>query len=457
MAFRTRPPVPFPLLVRSNGGRPDLNVPRPCRVVSWVLTLALAAATVSAVTPAPTAHAASGGTVVFFNTVALDPDLGVYGYQIWTMNPDGSGKRAIVTDPYQQPYSAAVNPAGNKVAFTTGGRTLPQSGLFVINLDGSGRRNVLRGRAAIKAARNPTWSPDGRQLAFIGADSDYQFDVWVINVDGTGLRRVTRCDCDGNFITPKWNPRNARQMLWSPNGYDLAVLDPVSGASKQIYDNSQSGRFNIVDYSWSPDGQSVAVSGSPWNDGSTNVSVMNADGSGLVTVADDPERFYTEPVWSPDGASIAVTSGRADVALNEDTERDVLVMNAQRGTAGPVSVLPMLGPQAVAAWSKPCSRRCSPGGRESSITVNLRQEQHRYVAEGGVIPFVPGKTVAVTLQRKRGDRWVDVRRVTTKVTQIGTYSVGVRRANSALCRINARFTGTSRYDASTIRTKPFGC
>jgi TolB protein len=48
---------------------------------------------------------------------------------------------------------------------------------------------------------SPAWSPDGTQIVFLG-DKDRNFDVYVVNLDGTGLVRLTRELADD--FDPDW-------------------------------------------------------------------------------------------------------------------------------------------------------------------------------------------------------------------------------------------------------------
>jgi Tol biopolymer transport system component len=76
-------------------------------------------------------------------------------------------------------------PDGNQILFELGGPE--DSGLYVMNADGTGRRAVLE-QAAGSLGGSPNaarWSPDGRMIAFrvnVHVDPE-QARLWVINAD----------------------------------------------------------------------------------------------------------------------------------------------------------------------------------------------------------------------------------------------------------------------------------
>ena len=86
--------------------------------------------------------------------------------------------------------------------------------IVVVKADGSGQR-VL----ATDQAFNPTWSPDGKRIAFhrIVDESEYfqqrpcTMRVWVINADGSGERRLEPL-VDGCVLPPIWSPDGTRLL-----------------------------------------------------------------------------------------------------------------------------------------------------------------------------------------------------------------------------------------------------
>ena len=60
------------------------------------------------------------------------------------------------------------------------------SDIYVMNADGSGRRRLTR---SPQNDGDPVWSPDGRRLAFVRVRGG-RSDIYVVNADGSGLRRL---------------------------------------------------------------------------------------------------------------------------------------------------------------------------------------------------------------------------------------------------------------------------
>jgi hypothetical protein len=126
--------------------------------------------------------------------------------------------------------------------------------LYLINVDGT---NLIRLTYNPADDNYPTWSPDGMQIAFF-SNRDGDYDIYALNADGTNLRPLT--DNDTNDLAP----------AWSPDGSRIAFLS--------------------------------------YRDGSAEIYVMNADGSSPINLSNDETDDYF-PAWSPDGRQIAFVSG----------------------------------------------------------------------------------------------------------------------------------------------------
>ncbi|HYU38275.1 MAG TPA: tetratricopeptide repeat protein, partial [Acidimicrobiia bacterium] len=255
--------------------------------------------------------------------------------EIYVMNPDGSDQRRLTVHDGidNQP---AWSPDGKRIAFSRG--LVTGVDVFVMNADGSEQKRVTHlTDTDLGGGLGPTWSPDGTRIAF---QSYVQPDIYVINVDGTGLRNLTN------------HPARDLQPAWSPDGSRIAFLSNRDGRPEvyvmnadgtgpvRLTVNAQSSegtpRWNPSP-AWSPDGTKIAFASD--RDGDVEIYVMNADGTGLVRLTFNPGEDG-EPSWSPDGRRIAFhrrVLGHAQV----------FVMNADGSN---VTRLTELSPVAFSGW-----------------------------------------------------------------------------------------------------------
>ena len=133
--------------------------------------------------------------------------------------------------------------------------------------DGSRPRAVARGAIVF-----PAWSPDGQRVALVEDRVDEvaateDCNVWVVNADGTGRRRVT---------TGAWHG----SVDWSPDGKWL-VSDAAGGLIRIRPDGtgrSFVARGEYADPAWSPDGRLLAFTD---GENEPDLWIADADGGGL--------------------------------------------------------------------------------------------------------------------------------------------------------------------------------
>ena len=100
------------------------------------------------------------------------------------MNAHGSEQRILTRKP--ENAFPAWSPDGGKIAFVSNRDGNLE--IYVMNSDGSGQRRLTRHPGV---DGSPAWSPDGRSIA-CGCERGGNFDIYVISADGSGQRRLTR-------------------------------------------------------------------------------------------------------------------------------------------------------------------------------------------------------------------------------------------------------------------------
>ncbi len=264
----------------------------------------------------------SGATSAPFEITPVGPLTGaiafaVPGMGLYVMQPDGSGRRQVTWEHGDK--TPAVSPDGSQLLFARGSSWGARDhALYTINIDGSGL--TLLTNDQFPGHYFPAWSPDGQWIA-LSACSPMGCDVariWVMNANGSGLYQLTN--------NPPWVAEDG--ATWSPDGSRIAFASSLAfgdlggqGFSRHLYVVNRNGsglvRLTLLDYgaapSWSPDGTKIVYESQCCSTDFTEIKVRIADGSGVVTL-----REGRHPSWSPDGSRIAFEREGGIYVMNAD-------------------------------------------------------------------------------------------------------------------------------------------
>jgi Tol biopolymer transport system component len=293
---------------------------------------------------APTTTGGSGpaeldGTILFSRWG------GEYGNEsMFVANADGSEERKLVDRESCCPWVARDGSRAAILAETDDGRTTVQ----IVNLDGSGstvleppgdtlnlwpgpfspdgsqiaygafdRTDPTRDGVYIGSADDPSdvvqimadngsepgasdFSPDGRQLVLyeLGAnDSDQYGSLSVIDVDGTGYRRLTP---DGLKVPccAHWSPDGSKILFSAIDGRMLTINPDGTGLTDVF---SQAGSW-VHHTDWSPDGSQIVFTlnptGNPQTQPHNGLYVISNDGTGLTPIIVTPDHKWSAE-WVP--------------------------------------------------------------------------------------------------------------------------------------------------------------
>jgi Tol biopolymer transport system component len=147
---------------------------------------------------------------------------------------------------------------------------------------------------------NGVWRPDGKRIAWV-SDRSGDFQVWVMNPDGTQKRQISRQP--GIHGWPMWSPDGRRLVYWGhdeADGSSVIKISNADGGGETVNLVVSQGALDRP--VWRPDGQYIAYAQEI--EGNWDIWVAAVDGSASYRLTHDAQ-METNPLWSPDGNVIA--------------------------------------------------------------------------------------------------------------------------------------------------------
>jgi len=272
-----------------------------------VASLVAATAPSQAVVPGPT------GRIVFESNRTGDPE-------IWVMNPDGSVPLNLTRAPKALDVYPAWSPDSSMITFSSDRHE--RGNLDVYKMDAFGA-NLVQLTDSPGEDRGTSWTSDGRKIVFHSArdrDEFHTFDVWIMDADGSNQQKLfvngSAAYVCGDSVTGK--------IVFNSNrdgNFEIYTMN-VDGTGLFQVTTTKAPRLNSGP-KWSPDCSTISYNRTDAG-GSLDVLRVNADGTNIVNLTNAPGVFDAFSAWSPAGDRIVFSS-------NRDVNFEIYTMDASDG------------------------------------------------------------------------------------------------------------------------------
>ena len=295
--------------------------------------------------------------------------------------------------------------------------------------------NAIQVTSAIGVEAAPTWSPDGRALAYTAAG-----DIWVISARGGEPVNRTEDPAGGNRW-PAWSPDGEQIAYWSDReGGGYFVIPALGGAPRKVM--SVSARRHVVP-AWSPDGRTLSVVDREEDDVVLkSVSLASRESSSVVLPGVNIFRF--DPSISPDGRTVTYVDATGVARLESNVTR-LWLMNLESGRAIPVTsgqtqvwtpswsrdgrtlyVISNRG-GTMDLWQHSIGSDGVPEGDPLPVTLGIEMRDATFSPDGAKLAYSRGRTVGnlwrIPVLDERLATWSDAEQLTFDRARAGVGGV----------------------------------
>jgi hypothetical protein len=221
----------------------------------------LDAASLAHLNPAPANLA--GGTALMYELLDGTDKWGLVLY-----NLDGSGKQVLASDASW----GSLSPDGNQMAYPA------SDGMHIIDL-------ATKAVQVLTSANgfNPEWSPDGKQIAYVGLGDNIIDSLFVVNTDGTHMRQVSNWSYEAVI---GWAPDSTQLYFVAPftggAAWKVYAFDLASSTAQERF-TIENGTPKFLNAKLSPDGNWIAYRGRD----NSSLYLVHPDGSDMHLVVDN--------------------------------------------------------------------------------------------------------------------------------------------------------------------------
>ena len=208
-----------------------------------------------------------------------------------------------------------------------------RASIYLMDIDGRNQRPLVDADGADRA---PVFSPDGQKIAFESkaptqeaastpgnTENNDTLEIYVIDIDGSNKTQLTHNDVDDGH--PTWSP-DGKQIAFSSmveGIYQIFIIDAAGGTAKQLT-FSEASHYHPI---FTPDGKRIIYVSNAHNH--YTLWMMNADGTNKTQLTNHIGAHF-EPSLSRDGKKLVFSSDRSDhmriylMDLTQPVEKEAL-------------------------------------------------------------------------------------------------------------------------------------
>jgi Tol biopolymer transport system component len=238
------------------------------------------------------------GEGVIYQTSCITPSADLY-----SINPDGSDLRQITNTPTDE-MEPSISPDGQSIVYAqqlvAGKCDGCAQTLWRISINGGTPEQLTKhtDQDAAPFDQNPTWSPDGSEIAFQSSGAVIQSHLMEIPATGGAPRNL---NVKGTVL-PAWGRQLIAYADWSVPHLAVRTFDPTTGAIQTV---ASGGNTDVEALAWSRSGRLAYLYYDQRNNHAL-VAIVGSKSKRLNLSAHLPARSRVAGLaWSPDGTRFA--------------------------------------------------------------------------------------------------------------------------------------------------------